>query len=87
MTHYLLIAETDAFGSMLRVTASPSPTGWTITTEFGEEVTSRYTIAATGALEAAEVLILAFTDAQMRRSIRMDKEGADPPGPHHRGPF
>ncbi len=79
MTRYALIAETDAFGDMVRATATAHPTGWTVVTQIGMTGLGTRELGSIPVLEAAEELVLTFTSVLMTIDIGRRGPDADPP--------
>lgn len=75
MTRYALIAETDAFGDVVRSTATPHPSGWTVVTRIGMTELGTRELGSIPVLEAAEELVLTFTSVLM--TINIGRHGVD----------
>jgi hypothetical protein len=81
MTRYALIAETDAFGELVRAEATAHPKGWTVTTRLGTTELGTRELGSIPVLEAAEELVLMFTSLLMTIDIGRYGGPTSPPRP------
>jgi len=81
VTRYALIAETDAFGELVRTEATAHPRGWTVTTRFGMTELGTRELGSIPVLEAAEELVLMFTNVLMTIGLGRAEGDPDPEPP------